>query len=353
MSGPMLQKPLYKTCAACAHQKRVRGDDDPGSAPPAAAAADGDGGHIDDSFAAAASTDLGKKSKRFQKDKLLDSEEVDHWKVVPFDQEPLLEQSSFATLFPKNREAYLKEVWPMVQSSLGNVTRDPCIVLKARDLIKLLSHSVPFKQALRILEDEMYCDIIKIGNTSSNKDRFVKRRQRIAIELLTQCYVLVQGTTVAAMGPYKGLKDVRRIVEDCMNNIHPIYHIKELMIKRELMKDDKLKEESWDRFLPSFRKRSLARRASRKEADPEARRREEERKKRRAATPFPPAQQPRKIDLQIESGEYFLSKAKRDAAEAGRRAAQHEDTARARAVRAQDRLRRPGRAQADEAAQEA
>ena len=28
-------------------------------------------------------------------------------------------------------------------------------------------------------------------------------------------------------------------------------------------------------------------------------------------TPFPPAQQPRKIDLQIESGEYFLGKRKR------------------------------------------
>jgi hypothetical protein len=47
-----------------------------------------------------------------------------------------------------------------------------------------------------------------------------------AIELLTGCYVLVQGNTVSAMGPYKSLKEVRRIVIDCLKNIHPIYHIK-------------------------------------------------------------------------------------------------------------------------------
>ena len=40
----------------------------------------------------------------------------------------------------------------------------------------------------------------------------------------------MQGNTVSAMGDYKGLKEVRRVVEDCMANIHPIYHIKELMV---------------------------------------------------------------------------------------------------------------------------
>lgn len=47
-----------------------------------------------------------------------------------------------------------------------------------------------------------------------------------ALELLTGCYILVQGNTVSCMGPYKGLKILRRIVEDCIKNVHPIYHIK-------------------------------------------------------------------------------------------------------------------------------
>lgn len=198
-------------------------------------------------------------------------------------------------------------------------TYDPASILNARDLIKLLSRSVPAPQAVKILEDGVAADIIKIRNLVRNKERFVKRRQRIlgpngstlkALELLTQCYILVQGNTVSAMGPYKGLKEVRRVVEDCMANIHPIYHIKELMIKRELMKDPELATENWERFLPHFKKRTLSKRRKPMNVTD---------KSKKTYTPFPPPQEKSKVDLQIESGEYFLGKQAKERAVKERR----------------------------------
>jgi len=75
-----------------------------------------------------------------------------------------------------------------------------------------------------------------------------------ALELLTNNYILVQGNTVSLMGYFKDIKVCWRIIEDTMHNIHPIYNIKELMIRRELSKNPAMKEVSWDKFLPNFKK---------------------------------------------------------------------------------------------------
>ena len=103
------------------------------------------------------------------------------------------------------------------------------------------------------------------------------------------------------MGSYKGLKVARRVVEDCMHNMHPIYHIKALMIKRELAADPALASENWERFLPQFKKRNVKRKVDREALA-------KSKAKAKAYTPFPPVQPPSKLDLQLESGEYFLSK---------------------------------------------
>ncbi|ODO03057.1 hypothetical protein I350_05902 [Cryptococcus amylolentus CBS 6273] len=307
------------------------------------------------------------KNKRHRKDKPWDTDDIDHWAIPEFkaptnssEHKPFLEESSFALLFPKYREPYLRSVWSSITSALDSYglaceldlvkgqmtvkttrkTWDPYVIFKARDLLKLLARGVSAPQSLKVLQDGIACDIIKIGGLVRNKERFVKRRQRIvgpngstlkAIELLTECYVLVQGNTVSVMGSYKGLKEVRRIIIDCMNNIHPIYRIKELMIRRELAKDPKLAEENWERFLPKFQKKHLktSEKTAKKNAAlerpadnansnltplgaastssaPTPAPAAKEKPKKKIYTPFPPPQQPSKLDLQLASGEYFL-----------------------------------------------
>lgn len=287
---------------------------------------------------------LAKMPSTHNVDKPWDTDDIDKWKEEPFTADQNLggtfsEESTFSTLFPKYRELYLKTHWPRITKALEKTgiacsldliegsmtvkttrkTFDPAAILNARDLIKLLARSVPLDEAMKILEDGVACDVIKIRGMVRNKERFVKRRQRIlgpngstlkALSLLTQTYILVQGNTVSIMGGYKNLKEVRRVVEDCMQNIHPIYHIKELMIKRELAKDPELKNENWERFLPHFKKRNLSKRRVPFKVNDKAK---------RVYTPFPPPQEKSKVDLQIESGEYFLNKAAKDRAKKERR----------------------------------
>lgn len=117
------------------------------------------------------------------------------------------------------------------------------------------------------------------------------------------------------MGSFKGIKQVRKVVMDCMKNVHPIYHIKTLMIKRELAKDPTLAEENWDRFLPQFKKKNVPRQKP------------QEVRVKKAYTPFPPPQPPSKVDLQLESGEYFLTEHQRKLKKKGEKQAESAERA--------------------------
>lgn len=71
------------------------------------------------------------------------------------------------------------------------------------------------------------------------------------------------------------------------------------MIKRELRADPTLATENWDRFLPHFKRRTLSKRKKPAKITD---------KSKKVYTPFPPPREKSKVDLQIESGEYFLGK---------------------------------------------
>lgn len=72
------------------------------------------------------------------------------------------------------------------------------------------------------------------------------------------------------------------------------------MIKRELARDEKLKNESWERFLPTIPHKNTSKRKQ-----PAKKRAKKE------YTPFPPAPPESKVDKLLATGEYFLKEDQR------------------------------------------
>ena len=86
--------------------------------------------------------------------------------------------------------------------------------------------------------------------------------------------------------------------------------------------------ENWDRFLPHFKKRTLSKRKKPLKITD---------KSKKPYTPFPPPQEKSKVDLQIESGEFFLGKqAKERVAREERQEKQREKQAEKRMAKQKD-----------------
>lgn len=77
--------------------------------------------------------------------------------------------------------------------------------------------------------------MVKLNHGSINKKSFNKRRARLigpegktikCLEILCNCHIVVYGNTATILGSVKAIKNVKKVIDDCMSNVHPIYNIK-------------------------------------------------------------------------------------------------------------------------------
>ncbi|KAM1061930.1 hypothetical protein ACFX14_026228 [Malus domestica] len=159
---------------------------------------------------------------------------------------------SFSTHFPKDKEKYVQEAWPMVKSALefydiscsldlveGSMTIsalrwhvNEVIFIQARIVLFLFSTStVSAPEAIKYLGVRLF-SIIKIGfqvgglcsKYGIKRELFPELKAFLvgpncsylkALQELTSCFVVVHDDVVFAKGSFNGLRIVRMVVEDC------------------------------------------------------------------------------------------------------------------------------------------
>ncbi|KAM1046533.1 hypothetical protein TB2_025561 [Malus domestica] len=146
------------------------------------------------------------------------------------------EGPSLRRIYPKCFEKDLLEAWPTLKSTLEEYgilciidlvfcnlvfrttkKTDPDIIPKARDLVDLLSKSIPIPLAMKVLGEIQY-EMIRIGHISGGlcikfgitRDQYVERRKLLmGPSGLEEDYII-------ALGPLRWLKLVKKIAGDCI-----------------------------------------------------------------------------------------------------------------------------------------
>ncbi|WUR02386.1 ribosome biogenesis protein (KRR1) [Vairimorpha necatrix] len=196
------------------------------------------------------------------------------------------ETNKLLVYFPKYREKYIDQVSKYIIKALENKklsceinlkersleicttkkTRDPFIFIKGCEFIRLISKNCDVETASKVLEDDFVGEIINIRKLVKSESVFERRRDRLigknslvlkALKMISKCYIFITGKYVSVVGSYDGLTIVKQIVTDCLvNNKHPVYEIKKMIIKNNLEEDKNLENEDWSRHIPEYKKRS-------------------------------------------------------------------------------------------------
>lgn len=196
---------------------------------------------------------------------------------------PFAEENKLKVLFPGYREKYIEQTSSYIKMALERKklaceidlkekfievsttkkTRDPFIFIKGCEFVRLVCKCVEVEVAMKVL-GENYCgELIDIRKMVKSEKVFEKRRDRLigkdsvtlnALKLLTDCYILVAGKVVAVVGTYDGLSVAKQVITGCMNNIHPVYEIKKMIIKKKLSEDPSKKDEDWSKYMPEMKK---------------------------------------------------------------------------------------------------
>ncbi|KAG0440263.1 KRR1 small subunit processome component like protein [Dictyocoela muelleri] len=178
-------------------------------------------------------------------------------------------------------------------------TIDPLAIFTVKSFITLICRGVDIKYAELVFKGKNH---LIIDISLKKKRIFLKRRDRLIgpdgktldmIRMLTSCHLFVYGHTVAIIGDK--VEQAREIVEDVMKNIHPVYKIKEQMIKNEFVG----KDVNWRDYVPKIKK-SLRRKKNKSF----------KKNKNKSNKLFPDPPRKRKEDFLIENGEYFKDKGK-------------------------------------------